>query len=381
MQAQTRFWQLWPVSQRAQACPPVPQSWPVFPGWQRPLSSQQPLGQLCGVQTHCPCALQVLPSPAGQGAHGLPSTPQTGGVLGRHRPGVSGPCSQQPAQSPARQTQTWSRHEAPTPQLTQLAPPLPQKSSTFPVRQMAPPLSEKQHPVGQLCASQTHWPLPLQRRPRSGGQGGEQATHCWSRHPSPEAQAAQATPPVPQAWMVSPGWQRPLAQQPSGQLCGVQRHWPVSSSQTWLAWQVPQVPVPPQPSPPHTRLVQLGAQHNPSGLHWLSGPAQQSMSLAQQPVPRGEQAMGVPPAGHWLTGAAQTKLKQLPEQHWPPWVQAVPFGRQGLGLGVGPLPGGGPGGFPCFPLPLFFPLPLPLPRLPLPLPCLPGPLLPLASWG
>ena len=196
VQAQTPFWQFCPESQRAQACPPVPQPCLVFPGWQRPLSSQQPLGQLCGVQTHCPCPLQVRPSPVGQDVHWLPSTPQTGGVLARHRPGLLGPFSQQPSHWPGRQTQTWAKHWAPPPQSTQAAPPLPQKASTSPSRQMEPPLFEKQHPFGQLCPSQTHWPLALQRRP--GRQAGVQAVHCWFRHPSPASQAAHSSPPVPQ---------------------------------------------------------------------------------------------------------------------------------------------------------------------------------------
>jgi hypothetical protein len=89
-----------------------------------------------------------------------------------------------------------AKHWAPAPQSAQLSPPLPQKSSTSPFRQMEPPLFEKQHPVGQLCPSQTHWPAALQRRP--GPQAGVHDTHSWFRHPSPAAQAAHSSPPVPQ---------------------------------------------------------------------------------------------------------------------------------------------------------------------------------------
>jgi hypothetical protein len=183
--------------------------------------------------------LQVRPSPVGQLVHWAPPTPQTGGVLARQRPGLLGPLSQQPVHWPGRQTQTWPKHWAPAPHATQASPPPPQKSSTLPFRQMEAPNSEKQQPSGQLCPSQTHWPAALQRRPTPVWQGGLHETHCWSRHPSPEAQTAQAAPPVPQAWMVSPDWHvpglpGPSEQQPSGQLCRVQTHCPLSS-QAWPA--------------------------------------------------------------------------------------------------------------------------------------------------
>ena len=73
---------------------------------------------------------------------------------------------------------------------------------------------------------------------------------------------------MPQTWFVSPGRQVPLASQhPVGQVVGEQVGWPWQrplAEQVWPGKQLPQVPVLPQPSSPHSRLAQLGAQHNPA---------------------------------------------------------------------------------------------------------------------
>lgn len=109
-------WQMVLVDpQSRQVPPPLPHTPSAVPGWQAPCWSQQP----CGQGTHC-----------------APSKPHAG-VFVRHRPGASGPFSQQPAHSPARQTQTWSRHSVPGPQVSHVSPPLPQKSGTSPSRQTA----------------------------------------------------------------------------------------------------------------------------------------------------------------------------------------------------------------------------------------------------
>ena len=88
-------------------------------------------------------------------------------------------------------------------------------------------------------------------------------------------QAVQAVPPSPQAPWALPGWQRPSpSQQPLGQVRGehVFGPWHLPfAPQVWPTGQVPQVPPLPQPSSPHARPAQFGAQHSPAGLHWLAG--------------------------------------------------------------------------------------------------------------
>ena len=64
---QTQAWFLHsrPAGQGAQVTPPVPQAWLVLPPWHS-LFWQQPFAQLVGVHTHWPCThvwpcLQALP--------------------------------------------------------------------------------------------------------------------------------------------------------------------------------------------------------------------------------------------------------------------------------------------------------------------------------
>jgi hypothetical protein len=106
---------------------------------------------------------------------------------------------------------------------------------------------------------------------------------------------------VPQAARAFPGWQAPLSsQQPLGQFCAEQLdvlwHWP-------LALQVVpdgqlsggHTPVFPQPSSPHSRPAQFGAQHMPEVLlHWLAG--------AWQQTPRQQKVLKVFGLGPLLTG-------------------------------------------------------------------------------
>jgi hypothetical protein len=95
-----------------------------------------------------------------------------------------------------------------SPELEQLAhdaPPVPQRRSLVPGRQL-PPLS--QQPEGQLCASHT------------GGGGG--IMHCWLPHVSPDwVQSWHWPPPPPHERSDVPLRHRPrLSQQPLAQLCG-----------------------------------------------------------------------------------------------------------------------------------------------------------------
>jgi hypothetical protein len=230
---------------------------------------------------------------------------------GRQAPGLPGPSEQQPLGQLAvvhRHRPLPSSHSSPVEHVPQL-----------------PPQPSGPHWLPWQCGTQTHWPF-------------------WHVDCAP-GQFTHDAPPVPQACSVVPGWQVPFGAQHPGQLAELQEHRPDASSQVAPGGQLPQVPTPPQPSPPHWRPAQLEAQHNPSRLHWVSGPAQQSTSLAQHPVPRGEQVRAVPPTVHWLTLSAQTKLKQLFPQHWLSRVQPPPVGRQAVGC-RGPPPEDGLGWLP-----------------------------------
>jgi hypothetical protein len=118
---------------------------------------------------------------------------------------------------------------------------------------------------------------------------------------------------VPQACSVVPGWQVPfVAQHPFGQVAAEQVggpwHLPLAL-QVWPGRHVPHVPWLPQPSSPHCRPLQFGAQHNPAPLHWLAGGWQQP-SFGQHPVAAGLHAVPLQVS----TLAAQTWLKQFPVQ-------------------------------------------------------------------
>jgi hypothetical protein len=107
-----------------------------------------------------------------------------------------------------------------------------------------------QQPVGQVVGEHGavvwHWPFL--------------ALQVW-----PPWQATQVWPFVPQACSVSPGWHSPLwSQQPCGQFCCEQValpwHWPLALH-VWPGAHSPHVPWLPQPSSPHCRPPQFGAQH------------------------------------------------------------------------------------------------------------------------
>jgi hypothetical protein len=101
--------------------------------------------------------------------------------------------------------------------------------------------------------------------------------HCpfWQEVSAP-GQFTHAAPPVPQVFSVFPGWHCPLAlQHPLAQVAGEQVgcpwHWPLAE-QVWPELQLPQpFSLLPQPSGPHWRPLQFGAQHRPAALHWLAG--------------------------------------------------------------------------------------------------------------
>ena len=86
---------------------------------------------------------------------------------------------------------------------------------------------ESQQPFGQVVALQAHFPAAVSQV-------------C------PDAQAAQAAPAVPHAVVDWPAWARQAPfvwQQPFGQEAGVQAHLPVAS-QVWPDAQAAQAPPP-----------------------------------------------------------------------------------------------------------------------------------------
>ena len=164
-------------------------------------------------------------------------------------------------------------------QVVQLAPLTPQLSLVFPCWQTW--LASQQ--PGQLCGVQIHWPV--------------ESSHFW-----PPWQPGPQLPPQPSGphclpWQFGtqthwPFWQGPhpgqftharaaraagllrvprlavpvLVTTPGGTGRGgagaLPWHWPLAV-QVWPGKQLPQVPVLPQPSGPHSRPAQFGAQHNP----------------------------------------------------------------------------------------------------------------------
>ena len=93
------------VVQSRQMLPAPPQFWFDGVRMQGPVAvSQQPSGQLCRLQAHCPCALQTVS--LGHSTHRAPLAPQVSSERGLHSPGLPGPLVQQPpGQLTASQTQ------------------------------------------------------------------------------------------------------------------------------------------------------------------------------------------------------------------------------------------------------------------------------------
>ena len=230
--------QVVPVVHTAQNPPSVPHAWSVEPAWQVPVSSQQPLEQTTPAQTQRPLTHGV---PGGQTAQAFPPPPQAWGDV------------------PATQVLVVRSQQPSCGHCTHATPPTPQKTGGKggEIQVGGSPKAVVQQPWGQEAALQTHRP----------------STHS---RPTP-----QSVPQVPPQNPVVPCRHTPVpSQQPLGQLAAVQlaRHWPVSSSQSSPAGQAPHVPSPPQPLGPHCLPAQLGAQHNPSGLHSVAPGSQHSPS-------------------------------------------------------------------------------------------------------
>lgn len=109
---------VWGAVQATQAAPPLPQAVVVLPGWQVPLLSQQPFGQLLALHAQEPFA-QVWPD--AQVTQAAPPVPQCLLVLVRQVPLLS----QQPlGQLVAEHTQVPPAHVCPCAQACPHAPQL-----------------------------------------------------------------------------------------------------------------------------------------------------------------------------------------------------------------------------------------------------------------
>jgi hypothetical protein len=132
-----------PALHATHAAPPVPQSALAVPGWQLPLVSQQPAGQVVALQPHTPL---MHSAPVAHAMQAAPPTPHS--VF--NVPATQDVPSQQPVvqfvQSPAH---CWLVHSLPALHATQAAPPLPHFGAAVPGWQV--PLASQQ-PVGQLLA-------------------------------------------------------------------------------------------------------------------------------------------------------------------------------------------------------------------------------------
>jgi hypothetical protein len=137
----------WPQS--THASPPEPQCWsPPSPGWQEPVSSQQPPPQVAASQAQKWLTQGV---PAGHTAHWRPAEPQVWGV------------------SPGWQVPVMGSQQLSPPHCTHAPPPPTQKGGEKGTQNPGFPGPFSQQPL-HAPAAQTHWPLASsQTRPKSVG--------------------------------------------------------------------------------------------------------------------------------------------------------------------------------------------------------------------
>ena len=241
-----------PAAQLTHTAPPAPQNWLVLPGTQgpSPLKSQQPLGHFTASQMHSPWSVhrwplssqmpQLPPQPFGPqvrsvqtGVHSQKAEPP-GGLMQLHDSGQTShanpPNPQASAVFPGSQLLPMQQPLMGGPQLVfvqiQAVPsalhcwpmahgpqlPLhPSEPQTLPAqlgRQHTPPASRLQMQLGTSGQSPVSPQKPVQAI-------GAQAPPA---HSSCAVHWAHASPPVPQAPSLFPGWQLPSdAQQPFGQ--------------------------------------------------------------------------------------------------------------------------------------------------------------------
>jgi hypothetical protein len=142
--------------QFAHVAPDVPHIASALPGWQFPLASQQPLGQLVESHAHAPPFAALTPScPVGHEMQAAPLAPHSVFVV----PAIHDEPLQQPVgQLVASHWQTPPpealAHSCPVGHTMQAAPFAPHSVFVGTVTHVVP----LQHPVEQLFASQVHAP-------------------------------------------------------------------------------------------------------------------------------------------------------------------------------------------------------------------------------
>jgi hypothetical protein len=166
-------------SQLKQVPPAVPQKLVLVPGWQAPLASQQPLGQLVASQIHAPLLHLVPEGQDGEFPH-------------MHCP--------------------LTQLSAPEPQLTQAPPALPQV--VIDAGWQAPllsqqPLGQKVALHGRVHAPLTHW-VPAEHGPPFLPQTHRPLTQLSVNVGS---QTTQVLPCDPQSLVLVPDWHTPFASQ------------------------------------------------------------------------------------------------------------------------------------------------------------------------
>ena len=239
--------QLWPVAQAVQVLPPVPQvAFAAVRHW--PPASQQPLGQDAALQTHAPCALHAWFAP--HATHCPPFAPHAAADAV-----MQTPFAQQPAQLMLPQLQPPLLQVWPVAQVPQALPPAPHAAvdcadcatqrpcesqhpfghdvglqTQVPAAPHACPLAHAAHAlpaapqvVADCAANATQVPFAWQQPP--GQDAGVQAHLPVASQVCPPAQAAQATPWLPHAWLVAGTHSPPALQQPV-QLVRSQAHAP-----------------------------------------------------------------------------------------------------------------------------------------------------------
>jgi hypothetical protein len=343
-------WHAWPEhmppSHEAQSAPPVPHCAEVLPVWHRPVPSQQPDAQLVASHLHTP-ATQCWPV-----AHGPLIMPHAHAPLVQrserlsHAPHIAPEAPQLdvvslatatqvvPLQHPpghddalhthAPDTQVWpAAHAASVPHLhTPLVqvlvdpehgpharPPVPHEPAFCEAKGTHAPAL--QQPLGQLVASHTHAP-PTQRVPLAQG---AVAPHLQAPPVQRSDVAPQSMHAVPAAahWLDVVGeTQTPLAQQPPGQLAGVQVQLP--PSQDWPAAHG--MFVPHMHAPWLHALLGGGAHvvHAPPLLPQCTAELVWHRPLKQQPMQLTElQPLQAPAVQLWPTGQLWHMVPAVPQ--------------------------------------------------------------------
>jgi hypothetical protein len=248
-----------------QGCPPPPQAALEMPSWQTPWASQQPFGQLAGVQAHRPAAVHA--SPFGQApARGPQFTvaPQLLVAVPHSRPVQARPSSVQP-QTPAM-------------------PPPPQVwGAAQPPQSMVPP-----HPSG-CCPHCPGWHSAGMQQAPLASQTAVSDVQQAAPQAMPLAQQSPVLPPPPRVTQEPAQQSVPLSQTPPS---ATQPPWQTLPTQTPLQQsssprQGPVAPCLQEPFGQSTREQPLpqvpdGQIHCPSRQTWGAGQAEPQLTVAPQ---------------------------------------------------------------------------------------------------